>query len=44
VNTLKVIFVAAIVMIVIATASELVLTRFVGESSERVYTARSARP
>lgn len=41
---MKLFLAAAVAVVVIAAASEFVLTRFVGESSERAYTAPSARP
>ena len=41
---MKLFLAAAVTVVVIAATSELVLTRFVGESSERAYTTSSARP
>ena len=39
------VFVSAVVfVVVIAAASQLLLTRMVGESSERAYSERSTRP
>jgi len=41
---MRVLIFAVVVVAIVATASDLVLTRFVGESSESAYTPSSARP